>query len=208
MRWFGCRPHRATGGRMWAEYSAQLSATQPATCSHAVPFSEVHVVPNWTQIHNIAVGSSPGAFTSGVPNLGCRHPLGCVRRKYSGRETRSRWIKKYDLNFDQLLYTMGVSAINYRIDGGYRARTRLETPALRRDQCSRKRLQQVKNVKSHVFLEFERKTYINVNSRPTYSFTGHFITLNHSGFSTQLPKLGSGESSTSNQTSRSDIVSK
>ena len=40
--------------------------------------------------------------------------------------------------------------------------------------CWGKRVQQLKNVKSHVFLDFEKRKK-NVKKR-TYSFTGHLIT--------------------------------
>ena len=45
-------------------------------------------------------------------------------------------------------------------------------------QCSRKRVQQLKNVKSHVFLKSEEnvKNVKNVGLPPTYSFTGRSIT--------------------------------
>jgi len=48
-----------------------------------------------------------------------------------------------------------------------------------------------KYVKSHVFLDFEKKVK-NVKKR-TYSFTG-----NHSAFNTQLPKVSTSKSPISN----------
>jgi len=58
-----------------------------------------------------------------------------------------------------------------------------------RSQCSRKRVQQLKKNVKNVFLDFEK----NVEKR-TYSFRGHFITP---VFNTQLPKVSTGESPTS-----------
>ena len=58
-------------------------------------------------------------------------------------------------------------------------------------QCSRKRVQQLKkNVKSHVFLDFEK----NVKKRK-YSYRGHLITP---VFHIQLPNVSNGKSPTSN----------
>jgi len=64
-----------------------------------------------------------------------------------------------------------------------------------RRQRARKREQQLKkNVKSRVFWIFEKK---NVKKRKncTHSFSGHLITP---VFNTQLPKVSTGKSPTSN----------
>jgi len=50
-----------------------------------------------------------------------------------------------------------------------------------------------KNVKSHVFLDFEKN--VEKRKKRTYSFTGHLITP---GFNTQLPEVSTGKSPTSN----------
>jgi len=47
-----------------------------------------------------------------------------------------------------------------------------------------------KNVKSHVFLDFEKK---QKRKKRMYSFRGHLITP---AFNTQLPKVSSGKSPT------------
>ena len=80
---------------------------------------------------------SPTRSNSWVPNLVCRHPLRCqtqiqgVSDSFLGSDTKIRNLVPRnvcrDLNFDQL-YTTGVSAINYRIDGGVSGQNQVGNP--------------------------------------------------------------------------------